>query len=163
MIRVRADDLLFPVIFFSQNGFVVWRDSRSVMPFGSGQLVDREGRCYTVVGADDPFSEAVRRLARDDRRRLTPDEWRTIRDQCSTLVCEGQPFPISVDKVREKIVFLVSARRHFESPTGFGLPPALATSSTVWELLEVLGTTREVDYPSGYFSPWSKPLSILKP
>jgi hypothetical protein len=163
MIRVRADDLLFPVIFFSQNGFVVWRDSRSVIAFRSGQLVDREGRCYTVVGADDPFSETNLRATLDERRRLTPDEWRrTIRDQRSTLVCEGEPVSTSVHRVREKIVFLVSAQGHFESPTGFGLPPALATATTVWELLEVLGTTREVDYLSGSFSPWSKPLSILK-
>ena len=37
MTRVRADDLLYPAIFFfKKDGFKIWKDSRLVVCFGGG-------------------------------------------------------------------------------------------------------------------------------
>jgi hypothetical protein len=55
-----------------------------------------------------------------------------------TLLCEGEAPIMSVDDVRQRIVWLVSAQRHFESAEGFGLPRNVATATTVSELLEIL-------------------------
>lgn len=136
MTRVRADDLLYPAIFFFADGFRIWQDPRSVMCEGAGLLVDGDARCYRVIRAEDPFFKEGRLLTRDERRRL---EY-----QGETLVCEGEPFSTSLDELRKKIVWLVSARGHFESAAGFGLPPDLDAANTVSELLEALGKTRNV-------------------
>ena len=53
------------------------------------------------------------------------------------LVCySGQPVQLSLDQVREKIVWLVSAIGHFEIPQG--LPSAISYVASIEELLSVL-------------------------
>lgn len=131
MTRVRVDDLLYPAIFLFKDGFRIWRNSRSVRCEEAGLLVDGAMRCYRVVSAESPFIKDGRPLTRDERRRIT--------DLSDTLVCEGEPFSMSLDELREKIVWLVSARGHFESAAGFGLGTDVETASTVSELLEVIG------------------------
>ena len=130
MTRVRADDLLYPAIFFYEDRFRICKDSRSVVCEGGGLLVDGAARCYRVISAENPFFKDGRWLTRDERRRVT--------DLGKTLLCEGEPFSTSLDELRRKIVWLVSARGHFESAAGFGLPADVDTASTVYELLEIM-------------------------
>ena len=91
--------------------------------------MDRDGRSYKVIRAESlsHFRDG-RWLAAEERAYWS-----------ETLVCEGEPFSISLDKLRERIVWLVSARGNFESPAGFGLSAGVGTARTVWELLEALG------------------------
>ena len=84
-----------------------------------GPLVDGAARCYRVISAENPFFKDGRWLTRDERR------------LGKTLICEGEPFSTSLDELRRKIVWLVSARGHFESEAGFGLPADVDTASTV--------------------------------
>lgn len=135
MIRVRSDDVAYPAVFIFQNHFKIVQGSRSLsgMP---GLLVDRDGRCYRVIGADSPRFRDGRSLTRAERRAIT--------DAGVTLVCEGEPFSTTAGELRQTVVSLVSARGHFESRFGFGLPAAVGTASTVYELLEVLGGGQDV-------------------
>lgn len=131
VIRVRADALLYPAIFFGSRHIRIWRDSESAGYLeGSGLLVDAGARCYRLIGSEDPFMKDGRWLSRDARRRV---EYRGL-----TLLCDGESFVTSVEDLKRKIVWLVSARGHFESPEGFGLPAGLETASTVATLLNML-------------------------
>lgn len=131
MTRIRADELLYPAIFFDSYHFRIWRYSQSAGCLGRcGLLVDAAARCYRVIGDEHPFVKNGRWLSRDERRRV---EYRG-----STLLCEGKPFVMSVEELLHKIVWAVSARGHFESPEGFGLPPGLESATTVAELLDLL-------------------------
>lgn len=129
MTEIRADTLRYPVIFFWDDpaigqDFEIWRETTSLGSRGKGVLVDRDGVCFRVIRAE----VVGLHLPRAERLLLT--------DRGETLFCDGEPFLTSVDKVREKIVWLVSARGDFERPQG--LPCAVDFATGVWELLEAM-------------------------
>lgn len=143
--HIRAEDLEYPVLFIQKGGFDVWSHSgsaRSVVDLlqsrrqdttdGIGLLVDCQGRSYNVVDAEDALVQNGRYLSRDERRRLT---YTGI-----TLICEGETSSVSVDEARRRIAWIVSARGHFESATGFGLPTGFSSADSVAELLQVMVT-----------------------
>jgi hypothetical protein len=66
-----------------------------------------------------------------------------------TLFYDGEPFLTSVEKVREKIVWLVSAWGNFERPQGLPCAVDFATGMRELELLEAMrGFDR---YHNGFF------------
>ena len=127
MTEIRADALRYPVIFFWDDpgilDFEIWRETTSLGSRGKGVLVDRDAVCFRVIRAEVVGLHL-------------PRAERLLTYQGETLFCDGEPFLTSVDKVREKIVWLVSARGHFERPQG--LPCAVDDATGMWELLEAM-------------------------
>ena len=108
--NVRADELEYPVLFLQKDVFTV----RLAPPVGiasQGLLVDRRGLAWNV-------------LAYDDRTRQ--------------IACDGPSVQLTAEQVRQKVSWLVSARGHFESSVGFGLPAALQDAETVEQVILTL-------------------------
>ena len=143
MTQIQSHDLSYPVIFLLEDGFQVWRNLHSLMGARAlggrceGLLIDRDGRSYKVIRAESPSFFK-------DGRWLAPGE-RTFGGE--TFVCEGEPHSVSLEKLRQRIVWHVSARGNFESPAGFGLSAGVGTAITVWELLEALGESLNSHLP----------------
>lgn len=109
-INMRADELEYPVLFLQQGFFTV----SLAPPVGiasQGLLVDRRGHAWKILDYD-------------------------VRTQ--QFACDGPSVQLTAEQVRQKVVWLVSARGHFESATGFGLSPALNYAETVEQVILTL-------------------------
>ena len=142
LIRLRAEDCAYPVLFLRREWFEVWQYPASAGSAFSrtpstgdrlGQLVDRQGLTYNVVGAEETPEAAGGDATLVKRRRSLPGV---------TLICDGEPHTTSVDALVKQLAWIVSARGHFESPQGFGFPIAVTLAATVEDLIEALIVTR---------------------
>jgi len=133
-----AEDFAYPVLLIQKDTFEVWSQPGSANNLVDrlvetndrvGVLIDREGRSYRVV-------DAKKACMRDGQYP------RHLSYTAITLVCDGQASSMSVDDVRQGIAWIISAKGHFESPTGFEFPYGFATANSVAELLQILATTR---------------------
>jgi hypothetical protein len=132
--RIAVTDLTYPVLWLWQDEFLISSDSKlipSALSRKPSRLVDRQGMAYRVVDIHSPWCPNGKLLRRAERRRLMergvpPEE----------VVYSGEPVLLSVDQVREKIIWLVSARGHFEMPQG--LPSSVSFAESVEDLLGVL-------------------------
>jgi hypothetical protein len=106
-INVRDDELEYPVLFLQQDCFTV-RLAPPVSIASRGLLVDRRGYAWNVLAYDDRTQQ---------------------------IACDGPSVQLTAEQVRQKVVWLVSARGHFESSNGFGLPPALKYAETVEQII----------------------------
>ena len=107
---VRADELEFPVLFLHEYGLIV-RLEPPVHIGGQGLLVDRRGYAWRVLHQDYGTQQ---------------------------IACDGPSVQLTAEQVRQKVVWLVSARGHFESSAGFGLPSALGYAETVEQVILTL-------------------------
>ena len=108
--NVRADGLEYPVLFLQQGFFTVCL----APPLGiarQGLLVDRRGHAWQVLDYDHRTQQ---------------------------IACDGPSVQLTAEQVRQKVVWLVSARGHFESSAGFGLPAALTHAETVEQVILML-------------------------
>ena len=86
----------------------------------------------------DRLSYPVLFLRARARAASTRSDMRRLAEEGYTLMCKDEGPIMSVDDVRQRIVWLVSSQGHLESSKGFGLPRNVATATTVSELLEIL-------------------------
>jgi hypothetical protein len=124
-------DLRYPVLVIERGEFDICHEPRSVRP---GLIIDQQGLSYLVVEIDDPFFRDGKPLPREERRRLVQDGLESI----LYAHYKGPPLQLSVDDVRQKIVWLVSARGHVEIPQGL---PDLSHVESVAELIDLFLTT----------------------
>lgn len=108
--NVREDDLEYPLLFLDEYGFTV-RLEPPVRIVNKGLLVDSRGHAWKILGYD-------------------------LRTQ--RITCDGPSVQLTAEQVRQKVVWLVSARGHFESSSGFGLPAALNDADTVEQVILML-------------------------
>ena len=109
-INVRADELEYPVLFLDKDGPTVRLQPPAGFR-GQGLLVDRRGYAWKVLAYDHRTQQ---------------------------IACDGPSVQLTAEQVRQKVVWLVSARGHFESSMGFGLPPALQHADTVEQVILTL-------------------------
>ena len=109
-ITVRADELEYPILFLQKDVFTV-RLAPPLRVGSQGLLVDRQGHAWKVLAYD-------------------------VRTQ--RIACDGPSVQLTAQQVRQKVAWLVSARGHFESSAGFGLPAALKDAETVEQVILTL-------------------------
>jgi hypothetical protein len=108
--NVRSDELEYPVLFLQKDRFTV----RLAPPLGiarQGLLVDRRGHAWQVLDYDHRTQQ---------------------------IASDGPSVELTTEQVRQKVVWLVSARGHFESSRGFGLPAALNHADSVEQVILML-------------------------
>jgi hypothetical protein len=138
MRHVPLRELRFPVLYLGENHFAIWRSAdRSPIRFMSAShrlaegatsmIVDSQGCALSVTGAMlvDPPGTPKRRAGTQ-----------------VVLICDEQNIQLSVHDIRTRIIWLVSARGHFESPEGFGIPSDVESARTIQDLFDVLERSR---------------------
>ena len=131
--RILSRELKYPVLIIKRDRLLqICRDAESLTGREGGLFVDNLGFAYQVVAVDD---SPLLRAPRAERRRLLQEG---LENYPIYVHYTGAPVQLSVDDVREKIVWLVSARGHFELPQGL---PDLSRAQSVAELVDVLLTT----------------------
>jgi hypothetical protein len=144
--HIFATDISYPALVLHRTGFEVWLDSGDFDPAralgeasreGTGELigllVDSQGHTYRILEAEDALWRFPKQFTHGER-------W-VSRETLAKLICDLEPTTISVDELRQRIGWAVSAPGHFENPMGFGLPDT-TTYATVAELLYFLGRRR---------------------
>ena len=145
--HIYATDISYPALIIHRTGFEVWSDSRHFDPASAlggasreetgdviGRLVDSQGHMYRILEAEDAFWRFPKQFTRGER-------WASP-DTLAKLICDYEPTTISVEELRQRIGWAVSASGHFEKPMGFGLPGATTYATTIAELFIALGGGR---------------------
>ena len=132
--RLPSTDLAYPVLLLQRDAYAIWRDERALEPV-KGLLVDSHGVSYQMVDLDLPRLLRTPLLPRAERRRMFEQGIPQPPPTPPTVLYSDEPVQLSLDQVREKIVWLVSAMGHFEIPQGL---PTLSFVDSVEELLGVL-------------------------
>ena len=133
--RIAPCDLQYPVLIIRRHHLLdICSTAESLTPREGGLLVDRYGFAYQVVNVGRPAYPFLHGTTAERRRRI--QEW----ENSPTYVhYKEDPVQLSVDDVRMKIVWQVSARGHFEVPQGL---PDLSRAESVADLIDVLLRTR---------------------
>ena len=131
--RLPSTDLAFPVLLLQRDAYAIWCHERALEPV-KGLLVDSHGLSYQMVDLDLRSLQPPL-LPRAERRRRFEQGIPQPQPTPPTVLYRGEPVQVSLDQVRESIVWLVSAQGHFEIPQGL---PTLSFVDSVEELLGVL-------------------------
>lgn len=138
--HIGAEAFSYPLLFLQKDTFEIWRDPADVATrcwvarrgrtsVMTGLLVSREGQSYRVIGVEETSLSEANYIQGHERR---------VNYRGVTFVCEGTASILSVDDLRQRIAWIVSARGHFESAEGFELPYGVASASSVSDLFDTL-------------------------
>ena len=127
--RILSRELRYPVLIIRRGRLLQICEDGESLPYPEGLFIDNQGVAYQVVEVDD---SPLLRVPRAERRRLLQEGLPNY------VYYKGEPVQLSVDDVRQRILWLVSTRGHFETPQG---SPDLSRADSVQALVDVLLTT----------------------
>ncbi len=129
--RIAPCDLRYPVLIIRRHRLLdVFPTAESLTPGEAGLLVDTYGLAYQVEDVSRPDYPFLHGTQAERRRPI--QEWKNSPPH---VHYKGDPVQLSVDDVRMKIVWQVSARGHFEVPQGL---PDLSRAESVADVIAVL-------------------------
>lgn len=130
--RILSRELRYPVLIIERDRPLHICGQGETLTGQTGLFVDNDGFAYQIVDVDDPLVRDGKPVPRAERVRLVQQGLHNVPVY---IHYKGEPVQLSVDVVRQKIAWLVSARGHFEIPQGL---PDLSGTRSVAELIDIL-------------------------